>query len=322
MPELPEVETVVKDLNRRVKGRRIIDVWTDWPKYFSVSEKDFKKKVKNRRILGAQRRGKNILIRLSKGRLLLIHQKMTGHLLYGMWERGEDYTGSFNELSGDWRNEEWIPVPPIGNLGDAKNRFIRLVFFLDNGKMLVLSDVRRFAKVLCASKKEILESADIKNLGPEPLDKSFTFGKFEKLFKNNSSTLRKSSGQAGLRTRKGSIKKVLMDQNFIVGIGNIYSDEILYLAKIHPLSQVEKLGEKELSEIFKAIKKVLQKAIKARGTSIDDFRDTSGTKGLYGEILMVYQRTGKKCRRGHIIKRIKVAGRSAHFCPVEQKLYK
>ena len=122
------------------------------------------------------------------------------------------------------------------------------------------------------------------------------------------------------RVKKGKVKQVLMDQQFIVGIGNIYSDEILYTAKIHPLSRVEKLKEPHIKAIYAAIKKILEKGIKMRGTSIDDFRDTYGKKGNYGNVLLVYQRTGKKCPHGHLIHRIKVAQRSAHFCPTCQRL--
>ncbi len=113
-----------------------------------------------------------------------------------------------------------------------------------------------------------------------------------------------------------------MDQSFIVGIGNIYSDEILYKAKIHPLSRVEKLKASQFRVLYLFIRKILKKAIKLRGTSIDDFRDTAGRKGKYGEVIMVYQKKGQKCPQGHVIKRIKLGGRSGHFCPVEQKLYK
>ena len=131
-------------------------------------------------------------------------------------------------------------------------------------------------------------------------------GKFKKLFEN----------------KCGRIKQVLMDQNFIAGIGNIYSDEILYVAKIHPLSRLEKLGGKQITVLYRAMRDILEKAVKLRGTSIDDFRDTSGKKGYYAQARLVYQKEGEKCPRGHIIKRIKLGGRSAHFCPVEQKLFK
>lgn len=290
MPELPEVETVVRDLQKRVVGRRILDVWTDWPKYFrGTSLKVFKRHVIGKRILRVSRRGKNILIEISGGYLVLIHLKMTGHLLVGIWEK---------------RQETWQPIGNSKEMRDPKNRFIRLIFFLDSKRypMLALSDLRRFAKVVCGPKEKILNLPDLKNLGPEALEISY------KEFRDK------------FEVKRGKIKQVLMDQSFVVGIGNIYSDEILYLAKIHPLSRAEKLKEAHIKALYLAMRKILERGIKMRGTSSDDFRDTYGKKGDYGSVILVYQRTGKKCKKGHVIQRIKVAQRSAHFCPVCQKL--
>ena len=304
MPELPEVETVVKDLKRRVVGRRILDVWTDWPKYFKPIRQaqgkgtlaEFKKHVIGKKILGVSRRGKNILIEMSDSHLILVHQKMTGHLLLGSWKL---------EVG------RWVSIGKSKEMKDPKNGFIRLIFFLDKGKsprqargesMLALSDMRRFAKVLCGPKEKILNLPDLKNLGPEVLE--IPYKDFRELFK----------------TKRGKIKQVLMDQQFVVGIGNIYSDEILYVAKIHPLSRVEKLKEVHIKALYSAMRKILVKGIKMRGTSSDDFRDTYGKKGNYGSVILTYQRHGQKCARGHVIHRVKVAQRSAHFCPVCQKL--
>jgi formamidopyrimidine-DNA glycosylase len=304
MPELPEVETVVCGLRSRLYGRRIVDFWSDWPKYFRKSggEKKFRKHVVGRKIVGMKRRGKNILIELSNSHLLLIHQKLSGHLLYGNWAKNKKLI----QDSKNWDGQKWLPEPFKEPLVDPMNRFIRLIFFLDNKKMLVLSDLRRFAKVLYGSKDEIMNLADLKDLGPEPLEKDFSFAKFKALFNK----------------KQGWIKQVLMDQNFIVGIGNIYADEILYDTKIHPLSRIEKLKEKELRRLYNSTRKILEKAVKLKGTSVDDFRDPSGVKGRYGQILKVYQKEGGECPKGHIIKRMKIGARSAHFCPKEQKLYK
>jgi formamidopyrimidine-DNA glycosylase len=172
--------------------------------------------------------------------------------------------------------------------------------------MLALSDLRRFAKFLCGPADVILNTPDLKNLGPEPLESSFTYEKFKKLFVG----------------KRGRIKQVLMNQSFIVGIGNIYSDDILYESKIHPLSRVEKLKELQLKALFAAIKKILKRGVKNRGTSVDDFRDTAGRKGNYGSRILVYQKYGQNCPHGHKIDRLKIGGRTAHFCPKEQKLYK
>ena len=177
-----------------------------------------------------------------------------------------------------------------------------MVFELDNGEQLVLSDLRKFAKVLCGAKQAILDLPEIRNLGPEPLAPEFTFLKFERLF-----------------TRKrGTLKRVLMDPTFIAGIGNLYSDEILYVARLHPLTRVEHLKTSQLRVLHRSIRSVLQKAIRLGGTGTPG---PGGSKLGYDRILLVYGRQGQRCPQGHVIERIKIGGRSAHFCPVEQKLF-
>jgi len=283
MPELPEVQTTVNDLNRKVKGLMITGVWTDWPKYL---KKGFAKEITGRKILKIWRIGKNIIFDLSGGKIMLIHQKMTGHLLVGKWQK------------------------------EKINSYIHVIFFLSNGGKMALSDVRKFAKILVINKKDFKNLKDIKNIGPDPLLSSFKFSDFKRL----------------VAKKRGAIKKILMDQGVISGIGNIYSDEILFVAKIHPLKKNENLNEAEFRKIFDATKKILKKAVKLRGTSISDYRDTAGKAGRYGDVRLVYRKEGEKCPRlrqgfggqankcNGIIKRIKVGGRSAHFCPVCQKL--
>jgi formamidopyrimidine-DNA glycosylase len=296
MPELPEVETITRDLNKKVLGRTFIDVWTDWakiikkPKSFDI----FRKEIKGKKIKEIERRGKNILFRLSEEKTLLIHQKLTGHLLLGRWEKG---------------SKGWMPEK-AGPLKDPVNRFLHLIFWLDNNEQLALSDLRKFAKVELGERQEIENSKEIKNLGPDPLGNSFTFLKFEEI-------LRQTQG----RPRKGKIKKILMDQTIISGIGNIYSDEILWWAKIHPFKDVLKLSQADLKKIFHAMKKILSGAIKLGGESISDFRRLSGERGYFDKERKVYRREGEKCGRcGAIIKRLKIGGRSVHFCPNCQRI--
>lgn len=293
MPELPEVQTIVDDLNKKVKGFTITDVWTDWPKYFRRSKggfSGFTKEIKNRKILRVWRLGKNIIFDLSDGEKMLIHQKMTGHLLIGKWKT---------------ENGKWVAVER-GLLSEKVNGYIHVMFWLSSGKMLALSDLRKFAKVLIIDEKDFKNLEDVKHIGPDPLASGFSFNKFKSL----------------ISKRRGVIKKVLMDQNVVSGIGNIYADDILFTAKIHPLKKVEKLGDKELKAIFEAAKKILKKAVKLRGTSTSDYRDTSGKKGGYGDVRLVYHREGEKCpnKCNGIIKRIKIGSRSAHFCPNCQKI--
>ena len=285
MPELPEVETTVKDLWEKILGRKIEDVWTDFPKMIKKPKdfKDFVKEIKRRKIENIRRRGKNILITLSGNKTLLIHQKLTGHLLLGKWKK---------------KNNKWQPPP--GPLSEKVNTYIHLLFTFDDGQQLALSDLRKFAKAELWDSDKLSQSEGIKSLGPEPLDKSFTFEKFQEILEN----------------KRGKIKQILMDQQVIAGIGNIYSDETLWEAKIHPSKDVSKLSKEELKKIYRAMKKILGKAIEVKRESISDFRRISGEKGGFDPLRKVYRKEGEKCNRcGTIIKRVKLAGRSAHFCP-------
>ena len=292
MPELPEVETIVKDLDKIVRGLKITDIWTDWPKMIKKpSYSEFIKQIKNRKILKVRRRAKYILIDLSKNKTLIIHQKISGHLLYGSWAVKDKEIKSLSN-------------GPLKD--DPRNRFIRLIFYLNNGKQLGLSDLRRFAKVLLIDTDKVSNLQEIKELGPEPLDKKFTFKKFKEIFERLAST----------RKGGGKTKQVLMSQNVIAGIGNIYSDEILFEARIHPLKQIQDLKDDDLKRIYNSIKKILRRAIVLRGDSMSDYRDVKGRKGRYQEVQKVYQREGQKCYRCRgTIKRIKIGGRSAHYCP-------
>ena len=291
MPELPEVETTIKGLNSKVLKRTFVDVWTDAKRLVKKpkSFENFKKEIKGKKIIRAWRRAKNVIINLSEGYSLLVHQKMTGHLFYGKWQKRE----------GKWQ------APKNGPLADPYNRFLHLIFFLDNNNMLALSDMRKFAKIELWKTEELLNSDYFKKLGPEPLEKNFTFEKFKKIFKN----------------KKGKIKQVLMNQEIIAGIGNIYSDESLWRSKINPLKDVSKLNNKEMLSLYAAIKKVLKKGIELGGESFADYRNIEGKKGNFDIEKKAYQREGQKCFRCKtLLKRIKIGGRSSCFCPYCQKL--
>jgi formamidopyrimidine-DNA glycosylase len=300
MPELPEVQTTVDGLKPKVLKRAFVDVWSDWKKLVKKPKDfdQFKKELKGKKIKKIWRRAKNIIFDLSDGRSLLVHQKMTGHLLVGKWEQ---------------KNGKWIPEKE-GPLNDPYNRFLHLIFFLNNPpsrkasegqsiKMIVLSDARKFAKVELWKTEELLK--DFEKLGPEPLEKSFTFRKFEEILKN----------------KKGKVKQIIMNPEVIAGIGNIYASEALWQAKIHPEKNVAKLSEKELKLLYQAIKKVLTLGVKLGGESFSDYRKPDGTKGDFDTERKAYKREGQKCSRCQTkIKRIKFAGRSAFFCPYCQKL--
>jgi len=305
LPELPEVQTTVDGINKYVRGLSVRDVWTGYksayhtgkdnikdPKYF----KFFKKEIIGKKIEKASRRAKNVLIHLSDRETILIHMKMTGHILYGKYKRVE---------SGEWIVDSKKENDP---LKDPFNKFIRLAFTLSNGKHLVLSDMRRFAKITFIKNdgKEI--SRHLANLGPEPLEKNFTFKLFQERI---------------LKRQNGKIKIVLMDQSLIAGIGNIYSDEILWRAGVHPETRVSNISKDKLILIFKAIKDTLKKGIDFGGDSMSDYRNILGERGKFQEKHEAYRRTGLPCRKkgcgGKIIRKI-VGQRSAHFCSTHQKL--
>lgn len=311
MPELPEVHTTAKMLDRLLKGLEISDIWTSYggiihkgknhiknKKYFE----QFKKEVVGKKIKSVSRRGKNVLIHLSSGQTILVHMKMTGHLLFGHYKENKN-----EKLPEKWQEEKWIPNEKENNpLWDPFNRFIRLVFSFSNGKNLILSDMRKFAKVCLV---RIDGKNELEKLGPEPLEKNFSFNKFkERIFKKPI----------------GKIKQVLMDQEIIAGIGNIYSDEILWASDVHPESKVSKIPEERLKKIYKDAKTILKKGIEFKGDSTSDYRKPDGERGSFQYHHQAYRQTGKKCPKkgcGGNIKRLKVGGRSAHFCSTHQKKY-
>lgn len=291
MPELPEVETTVRGLQKKVLHRTFIDVWSDWkktikrPKDFNL----FKKELRGKNIKKVWRRAKNVIFELSDGYSLLIHQKMTGHLMVGKWIE---------------ENNKWKPVEK-GPLEEKINTFLHVIFFLDNKDMIALSDVRKFAKVELWKTEELLDAKEFKSIGPEPLEKSFTFNKFKERFKG----------------KRGRAKIVIMKPEIIAGIGNIYASEALWWSKIHPEKDISVLSQKELKLLYDAIKKVLTAGIKLGGESFSDYRDVDGNKGHFGSERKVYKREKEKCARcSTAIKRIQFGGRSAFFCPSCQKL--
>ncbi len=312
MPELPEVQTTVNGLNATVRGSTITDVWTSYnsayhsgkdnikdPAYF----KSFKKSVTGRKIVSAARRAKNILINLSDGSTILVHMKMTGHLMYGAFE--QEKTGGKNV---------WVPKVKTGPLADPFNRHIRLVFTLSKGKLpakhLALSDMRKFAKVTLIPKGHLEKSLHVAHIGMEPFDPSFTFEHFKKIIEKRPT---------------GRIKNVLMDQTLIAGIGNIYSDEGLWHAGIHPETKVAAIPNKNLAILHKALIETLKKGIDFSGDSMSDYRNIYGEPGKFQMHHSVYQLKGKPCKKRGckgVIQRKVVGGRSAHFCDTHQKLFK
>jgi len=287
MPELPEVETTVRELRKKVLKRTFLDVWTDCPKIIKKPNgfKQFKSIITGKEIKSVYRKGKNIIFSLSADFSLLIHQKLTGHLLYGKWKK---------------QGLIWKPVVAGPIASDPMNRFIHLIFLFDNKWQLALCDLRKFSKVVLAKNEEIKEEA--KAIGPDPL--LMTFGEFKKII-----------GQ-----KNAKIKQVLMDQKLISGIGNIYSNEALFEARINPKRPASDLKEGEIKRLYHSLTKILKKSISVQGESFSDFRTLDGKKGGFDVFIKVYRKEGKKCPYcgGKIVKE-EIGGRSSYFCPNCQK---
>ncbi len=291
MPELPEVETTVRGLRKSLVGLRFRNLWSDREKTVRQAGgiDRLRKEIKGKKIIKVWRRAKFIVIDVEGPKSIFIHQKISGHLMYGKWRL---------------QNRVWKSLSQGLLKTDSKNQHIRVVFNLNNDHQLAFSDLRRFGKIMLVDDNAVENLKEIKALGPEPLE--ISFNQFEKLFDK----------------KKGRIKQVLMDPTFIAGIGNIYADEILWASGLHPLSRVENLNRKDLNRIFIFTVKILKKAIKYKGSSMDDYRIPSGEKGGFQNLQNAYQLTGEKCKKkdGGIMERLKLGGRSAHFCPKHQIL--
>ena len=247
----------------------ITDVWTDYGGSFHVGKdnikdetffRNFRKKVVGQKILNATRRAKNILIHLTGDHTILIHMKMTGHLMYGKY--------SFNKKIG--KKGTWLAIEN-GPLQDPFNRFIHFVINLSDGKQLVLSDTRKFAKVTLLETKKLFESLHLKDTGPEILS-DFSYQNFKDRL---------------LKKPTGRIKNVLMDQTVIAGVGNIYSDEALWRTGIHPEERVKNIPESKFKTLFIDTKKVLSKGIDFGGDSMSDYRNIDGERG---KLFLYYRR--------------------------------
>lgn len=295
MPELPEVETIVNDLNKKIKGDTIVGFWSDVPAAIKNATIDkFKKEIKGRKILQAHRIGKNMFIDLSGEKTMYIHLKMTGHLLV----KDQGTVGSEQYFS-DKVNQY------IHHIWRLQSKKLKVKSKNDYDKTLEFSDLRKFAKIILLDTPKIKEYKDIINLGVDAMDKKFDFKKFNGILDKYTKT---------------PVGILLMDQNKIAGIGNIYRSEILFDAGVLPVRKVSALSGAEKKKVFNSTKKILKKAVKFRGTSDSDYRDTDGAPGGFQKILSVYNRERQKCKRcGTIILRRKLGGRSVFYCPKCQK---
>jgi formamidopyrimidine-DNA glycosylase len=275
VPELPEVETIVRSLNQGLPmdgelpgfptpvGCAIVGVWSDWPKAALPSFKALERGVVEQGIVSITRRAKYIVISLERG-CLLVHLKMSGRL---------------------------VVQPAV----EARARHVHFEFLLDNGWGLRFADARKFGRVRLADDAE----EALAGLGPEPLGPSFSLAAFRKL----------------LAGRKGALKPLLLDQSFIAGIGNIYADEALFRAGLHPRRRAAGLSPDEVAGLYRGIRSALRDGIRHDGASFDWVYPG----GEFQNHFKAYGRAGKPCARcGTALRRILVAQRGTCFCPICQ----
>jgi formamidopyrimidine-DNA glycosylase len=284
MPELPEVETVVRQLGPEVRGHRI--EWLEvldarWSR--PVPPGDLGEAVSGARIEGLGRRGKYILTHLDGGRTLVMHLRMTGNLILREGEEVLDPSEGRRLYESERSTEE---------------RHLRARFVLDDGRELWFTDPRRFGEAFLLDDAEL--EGRFSKLGIEPFSPQFTAEALGEM-------------AAG---RKAPLKSFLLDQSGVAGVGNIYADEALFRAELHPLSPTGSMKPEHLEALRDGVVAALEAGIDAGGSSIDDYRDARGEKGAMQDEFLVHTREGEECLRcGGTIVRIVVGGRSTYFCP-------
>ncbi len=264
MPELPEVETIKRELEPHIIGKKITAVTVyDARIVYPLSASAFQDKIIGQGIENLRRRGKYLLFQLSNNNYLVVHLRMSGALLLNPPE----------------------PLP-----------YTRLVFHFDDGSKLALTDRRRLGMVVLTDNKKPVEG----RLGPEPLEPLFT----AKEFANR------------LHRRRAPIKAVLLDQKVIAGIGNMYADEALFQAGIHPLRPAGDLSPEEIQRLYNAIREILRSAIDNKGASVDTYQRPSGELGTAHFSFKVAHRRGKACPCCSTpIQRLTIRNRGSYFCP-------
>lgn len=283
MPELPEVETVRRDLARVLLGLPIVEVQALHAKTIRpLTAAQLTKKLAGQSIKTIDRIGKLLILEFSGiDEVILVHLKMTGQLIY---QAGEKI------LAGGHSLAESIATLP--------NKHTRVIVTFKNGAQLFFNDLRLFGYWKIIDRAELVA---VKNgYGIEPLTPNFTWSNFKQVV-------------AG---RKTVVKALLLNQTIISGLGNIYVDEALWRAQILPSRRVDTLSEKELKKLWQACHEVIELGVKHRGTTFNHFVDGHGQKGGFLQFLEVYGRKGQPCSRcGTLIKKVSLAGRGTHFCP-------
>lgn len=288
MPELPEVETVVRGLNRLILKKKIMQVKHDWPKSFPNLEKDVNDFMIGAEISKVQRRGKAIIIKLNNGWALVTHLRMTGQMVY----RGEENWGAGHP------NDDF--------LNDLPNKSTRVEIDFEDQTKLFFNDQRKFGYMKLLPEPEIEELSFFQKLGPEPLEDNFTVEIFKERL---------------LKKKNSLVKPTILDQSVIAGVGNIYADEALWRAKIHPETRIKDFSNIDFKNLHESIRFVMNKSIEKGGSTDRNYVNADGSRGNYLEYAAVYHKNGQSCKRcGTEISKIRVGGRGTHFCENCQKI--
>jgi formamidopyrimidine-DNA glycosylase len=295
MPELPEVETVKRGLNILIIGKVIASVRADNPKSFPNAEHDVRNFLIGASVTEVRRRAKVLLIDLSTNYTLVIHLKMTGQLVFII---SHDREGSDERFAGGHPTDSLIGALP--------DKSTRVIFHFTDDSHLFFNDQRKFGWVRLMPTAEVPNIDFMKRVGPEPLEADFTVTEFASRFK---------------RRAKTSIKAALLDQSVVAGVGNIYADEALWGAKIHPARLVETIKSGEFRRLYTEVRAVMNLSIEKGGSTNRNYVNAEGKKGSYMEFARVFRREGLACPRcGTEIIKIRVAGRGTHICPHDQRL--
>jgi formamidopyrimidine-DNA glycosylase len=288
MPELPEVETVRGGLSRLIVGKQFAGVETAWDKSFPNTKPDVEEFLVGAKVVEVTRRAKVLLVELSSKYSLVIHLKMTGQLVF----QGKDVhfgAGHPNNLL----------------VGPLPDRSTRVSFAFTDDSQLFFNDQRRFGWVRLMPTAEIPQLDFFKKVGPEPLAADFSWQQMRERL---------------LRRRNTNIKAAMLDQSVLAGVGNIYADESLWGAKIHPTVMIRDLTDKNFKDLHKSLQSILRLAIAKGGSTDKHYVDAEGKKGSYLSFASVFRREGQPCPRcGTTIIKTRVAGRGTHLCPYCQK---
>lgn len=288
MPELPEVETVRRGLLGLIVGKQVISEQHDTEKGFPNTPADVSEFLINANITDVRRRAKVLMIDLSTGYSLVIHLKMTGQLVY----------------VGDTRFGAGHPNDSLVN--ELPDKSTRVTVMFSDKSALYFNDQRKFGWMRLMPTIEIPNISFMQKVGPEPLSNDFTPQEFIQRF---------------ARRPRTTIKAALLDQSVIAGVGNIYADESLWGAKIHPSRLVSSVSEQEFTLLYHELREVMNLAVEKGGSSNHTYVNAEGKKGSYMDFARVFRREGLECPRcGAIIEKSRVAGRGTHTCPVCQAL--